>query len=998
MKQAYYKKGHIELVTIYNSSAVDIAVGDVLERDIENGGCKALLDGGMFWGIAHEGIPSYETGIAEVPNGAIYEVELAAGFAPDYLEPIYPAGSGEFDGGIGHTGINPAGFIIDNTSIISGGKAYASLTASMYYTARKMTSVLDYGMVGDGTTANDDAYALMSVAMGAQGKVFIPKGTYRFAHNPTAAEGIELSFEPGSMISVDGIAISAITKANPGEVTTSSAHGFSNGDKARFKDIGGMVELNYSTNGGVEYTVTVVSTTKFTIGVNTSAYTTYTSGGYSQHILTISGTCDVGLYQVFTGNGAVSFGLESIKEVYPQWFGAVGDGIANDQAAINKAATATPAESVLYFPPATGYATDGTITVPANVSVYMDADLVYTGSSNEPCLVIGSALSGTFEKEFRLRVRKNSQSDWTSESSIGIQLINILSSQVLIVNSIGFTIGVQCIGTNDGWFGYNTVNLDTIGNNKVGLDLVANHLGAYGWANENLFLGGKIYVDSSVNITLGRYGIRMRQANATTYKLNNNVFLKPCIEIKEPAGVDSIGFKLTNCRYNRFLGFRIEGTAQVYKIDGTDSWDNIFDAGYTSTNVIEDTSSHPASSYIPITRHYLYQPGHQIFDSGELSRLATYYDSAGKVIQIPGLQGFFYSNTTNYVYHGAVAQPASISDNYISLAALWGLGVWIDTKDVKSFVIRPSLATGAEVRVIVRAFDMNGALLDNSQTYINGYFADYPTWVVAWGGWYEDITEDWSFTVHADVKKVAVMFSYFNANPNLKGFKIFVPQGYASVHAVPSVWAETLSGQSEKNYAIASPTSGKWLVSRMLYMATPVVGGQIGWVCVNRIDTQIRVLANETATTIEVDSTTNMLANDIIGITLDDATIHWTTISGISDADTLVITSGIPAGRTSPVDANVFTNRWTTFGNNHLQKSFTWDPGNLIDGSGETKSETVTGAALGDFVQVSAPYDLQDMIITAYVQAADTIEVRLQNETGGTIDLASGAWKVRVIK
>ena len=190
-------------------------------------------------------------------------------------------------------------------------------------------NVRDYGAIGNGTT--DDLAAINSAITGLSGSgdLCFPKGTYRIASNLTMATGIRYVPEQGAMISVDGIAMSAITKANPGEVTTSSAHGFSNGDKARFKDVGGMVELNYSTNGGVEYTVTVVSTTKFTIGVNTSAYTTYTSGGYSQHILTISGPIDAGLYQIFTGNGAVSLGT-NVEFARPEWFGEVG--ASNDDA------------------------------------------------------------------------------------------------------------------------------------------------------------------------------------------------------------------------------------------------------------------------------------------------------------------------------------------------------------------------------------------------------------------------------------------------------------------------------------------------------------------------------------------------------------------------------------------------------------------------------------------------------------------------------------------
>lgn len=84
---------------------------------------------------------------------------------------------------------------------------------------------------------------------------------------------------------------------------------------------------------------------------------------------------------------------------------------------------------------------------------------------------------------------------------------------------------------------------------------------------------------------------------------------------------------------------------------------------------------------------------------------------------------------------------------------------------------------------------------------------------------------------------------------------------------------------------------------------------------------------------------------------------------------------------------------------NYLEVTTTYDPGSLADGAGETSGDiTVTGAELGDFVEVAAPYDLQGILATAYVSAADTVKIRLQNETGGTIDLASGVWKVRVKK
>ena len=74
--------------------------------------------------------------------------------------------------------------------------------------------------------------------------------------------------------------------------------------------------------------------------------------------------------------------------------------------------------------------------------------------------------------------------------------------------------------------------------------------------------------------------------------------------------------------------------------------------------------------------------------------------------------------------------------------------------------------------------------------------------------------------------------------------------------------------------------------------------------------------------------------------------------------------------------------------------TFTWDPGSLADGVGETSSAiAVPGAVLGStIVHCVAPYDLQGITLNAWVDAANSCKARLQNETGGVIDLASGTW------
>ena len=82
--------------------------------------------------------------------------------------------------------------------------------------------------------------------------------------------------------------ITAVTKANPGVVTISS-HGYSNGDEIFLDNVGGMTELN-----GRNYKVANVTTNTFTLqnlfgtNINTTNFTTYTSGGAVDEIFEVA--------------------------------------------------------------------------------------------------------------------------------------------------------------------------------------------------------------------------------------------------------------------------------------------------------------------------------------------------------------------------------------------------------------------------------------------------------------------------------------------------------------------------------------------------------------------------------------------------------------------------------------------------------------------------------------------------------------------------------------
>jgi hypothetical protein len=89
---------------------------------------------------------------------------------------------------------------------------------------------------------------------------------------------------------------------------------------------------------------------------------------------------------------------------------------------------------------------------------------------------------------------------------------------------------------------------------------------------------------------------------------------------------------------------------------------------------------------------------------------------------------------------------------------------------------------------------------------------------------------------------------------------------------------------------------------------------------------------------------------------------------------------------------------WAILAPRILEASVIFDPPSLAAGEGVTTTVTVTGAALGDFSRASFGVDLQSVTLTAWVAAADTVSVRFQNSTTGSVDLGSGTLRVRVEK
>ena len=82
-----------------------------------------------------------------------------------------------------------------------------------------------------------------------------------------------------------------------------------------------------------------------------------------------------------------------------------------------------------------------------------------------------------------------------------------------------------------------------------------------------------------------------------------------------------------------------------------------------------------------------------------------------------------------------------------------------------------------------------------------------------------------------------------------------------------------------------------------------------------------------------------------------------------------------------------------------LRASATWNPANMVDGAVVSTTVTVTGAATGD-VALAAHDQIgaNDVIVSAHVEAADTVRMMIVNKTGGDLNIANGTVYVTVWK
>ena len=251
--------------------------------------------------------------------------------------------------------------------------------------------------------------------------------------------------------------------------------------------------------------------------------------------------------------------------ITPEQYGCYGDGVHDDTAQFKKLLT---------------FITDKTLPL-IGEGIYLLSEAITIGNINivMPFAKIltnyGITINGATDKTLNLpQVISNT----TNANYAGITMFECYTNQVTVNYIEGFTKGLYLTSTAHGCV-YNTVNIVEIKNCLNGIVLEGQN---NGWVNQNLFIGGRVWSDSTYTTTYGADIIRISLLGTSTHIINNNMFINTCIEGDEGTS-NGLKIKLRYATTNKFESVRFEGANA--KVDALNSTENILSNGYNVTGI-----------------------------------------------------------------------------------------------------------------------------------------------------------------------------------------------------------------------------------------------------------------------------------------------------------------------------------------------------------------------------------------------------------------------------
>jgi len=365
---------------------------------------------------------------------------------------------------------------------------------------------------------------------------------------------------------------------------------------------------------------------------------------YVASLTASSGSSLIGFIQAGFGAVARTVQAKLRESVSVMDFGAVGNGVADDTAAIQAALDYCETSGAhIQGVPGT-YKTTSTLVI--KCSGDMSAMTINANAALfSPAVQVGPATAGQylFDADLKLPLVINTAkigSGWVGfENSIGVYCANVYQSRITVPSIYNFGVGLKTGGYGVGNV-YNTYNIGVLFGNKINLQCKPGDAG--GWSNQNTYIGGRYGYSSSEGTEVsGVMQIQLRDFDATGPGApNNNLWLNPSIEGNEPEFHLDIQGTFNNFINPRFeVGTGIPARVNFHAITTNETLCNNLIGGY-DISCITYTSSGAGTS----ARNK--RIGGSFSDSYEFSGNGiNLVNKTGSSRNTPHIQGFLATQT-----------------------------------------------------------------------------------------------------------------------------------------------------------------------------------------------------------------------------------------------------------------------------------------------------------------------------------------------------------------
>lgn len=594
-------------------------------------------------------------------------------------------------------------------------------------------------------------------------------------------------------------------------------------------------------------------------------------------------------------------------------FGAVGDGVADDTAALQNCANylATIADSVVtnglnaknhptfYLPPSDGYKITSPITIAKNISVICDGPiLVDAAASATPAggawVRIGEETVTANRQgrncKFVLDVRRITLSDWSSANDVGVTILNA-GAELWVRRIDKFAIGAKLTAP------YSVATLGEFRDCQIGLDVTAT---AIDFTNQQLFLGGEFAVISGSNDNKSRYGVRVTRGSFGSSPIQNSfVFINPSFELgfANAGAGECFPFICTDIHNLQARDIRTEGSGPtIAKLTGDCRWCqfdllNNVEFDLPVAGLVNDQSTYKIGNRgMNGGGDFNFQLANLIFDSGNLADAATFY--GGGDWHIRNMESAGNTDPATFFVQASVSS-VDYKNRQVTLGSA-PTGVRVNTRNSKVIGVLADGPTSKNIILWVLAFDANGnQLTANTDILVNAATPTVSPNTGIYGGAYLMTT---ALDATRQVATLTFSSNVATAFIGLSGGVVRSMKLFAVKDQADYFSKSTLLGK-EQRVAGAAPTSGFYTRGVQVISAVTAAAGVPGWVCTTQ--GQFGTLTGVTADT----------TNGSRSVTFNDATNLWVgcavTIAGVSGSKIIEALEGNVGFVDSNCDASV---------------------------------------------------------------------------------------------